>query len=116
LLLSQAYALIGDQDAADRERAAARSCFERLGAALDLEVLDAADGGPAGAGPVTNLSARELEVLQLVAQGKTNRDIAAELFLSEKTVARHLSNIFAKLGVGSRSAATAFAFANGLAG
>jgi DNA-binding CsgD family transcriptional regulator len=116
LLLSQAYALMGDQDAADRERAAARSCFERLGAALDLEVLDGADGGPAAAGPATNLSARELEVLRLVAQGKTNRDIAAELCLSEKTVARHLSNIFAKMGVGSRSAATAFAFANGLAG
>ena len=56
------------------------------------------------------LSARELEVLRLVAAGKTNRQIAAELVVSEHTVARHLQNIFAKLGVSSRTAATAFAF------
>ncbi len=58
------------------------------------------------------LTPREVEVLRLVAQGKSNREIAAVLFLSEKTVARHLANMFAKLGVSSRSAATAFAFAN----
>jgi len=56
------------------------------------------------------LSARELEVLRLVATGRTNRAIAGELFLSEKTVARHVSNIFVKLGVSSRAAATAYAY------
>ncbi len=56
------------------------------------------------------MSARELEVLRLVATGRTNRAIAGELFLSEKTVARHVSNIFVKLGVSSRAAATAYAY------
>ena len=60
----------------------------------------------------TGLSPRELEVLRLVAQGKTNRVIAAELVVSEKTVASHVSHIFTKLGVTSRSAATAFAYDN----
>ena len=63
----------------------------------------------------SGLTARELEVLRLVAVGRTNREIAAELVVSEHTVARHLQNIFAKLGVSSRSAATAFAFEHGLA-
>jgi DNA-binding NarL/FixJ family response regulator len=62
------------------------------------------------------LTAREVEVLKLVAAGSSNKEIAAELFLSEKTVSRHLSNIFAKIGVSSRAAATAFAFEQGLAG
>jgi DNA-binding NarL/FixJ family response regulator len=61
------------------------------------------------------LTEREAEVLRLVAAGKTNRAIAAELYLSEKTIARHLSNIFTKLGVGSRAAATAFATREGIA-
>ena len=56
------------------------------------------------------MSSREVEVLRLVAQGKTNRVIAAELFISEKTVASHVSHIFTKLGLSSRSAATAYAF------
>jgi DNA-binding NarL/FixJ family response regulator len=56
------------------------------------------------------LSRRELEVLRLVAAGKSNREIAAELVISEHTVARHVQNIFAKLGLSSRAAATAFAF------
>jgi DNA-binding NarL/FixJ family response regulator len=56
------------------------------------------------------LTSRELEVLALVAAGKTNRSIAADLFISEKTVARHVSNIFAKLGLSSRAAATAYAY------
>ena len=59
---------------------------------------------------VHGLTARELEVLRLVAAGRTNKAIAAELVLSERTVERHVSNIFAKLGVSSRSAATAFAY------
>ena len=61
------------------------------------------------------LTAREAEVLRLVASGKSNAQIAAELVLSEKTVARHLSNIFAKLGVNSRTAAAAYAFEHQLA-
>ena len=63
---------------------------------------------------VGGLTAREVEVLALVASGKTNRAIASELFLSEKTVARHVSNIFMKLGLSSRSAATAYAYEHGL--
>ena len=72
--------------------------------------VDAA-AATAGAG---GLSPRELEVLRLVATGRTNHAIAAELVLSEKTVARHLSNIFAKLGLSSRSAATAYAYEHDL--
>jgi DNA-binding NarL/FixJ family response regulator len=56
-----------------------------------------------------------VEVLRLVASGKTNRSIAGELVLSEKTVARHLSNIFTKLGISSRASATAYAYEHGLA-
>ena len=69
-------------------------------------------GGPAAL--PGGLTAREAEVLRLVASGKTNRDIAVELVISEHTVARHLQNIFAKLGVTSRSAATAFAYEHDL--
>ena len=58
---------------------------------------------------------REVEVLRLVAKGCTNRDVAAMLFISERTVHRHLSNIFIKLGISSRSAATAYAFEHGIA-
>ena len=64
--------------------------------------------------PRHGLTARELEVLRLVASGASNKVTAAELVLSEKTVERHLSNIFAKLGVSSRAAATAFAYEHGL--
>ena len=66
---------------------------------------------PASEDPLTK---REAEVLKLVATGKTNRDIANELFISEKTVARHLSNIFVKLDLTSRAAATAYAYQNDL--
>lgn len=64
--------------------------------------------------PVAGLTAREVEVLRLVAAGKSNREIAAELYLSVKTIARHLSNIFGKIDVSSRAAATAFAYEQGL--
>ena len=64
---------------------------------------------------IAGLSDRELEVLRLVGQGRTNREIAATLFLSQNTVARHLTNIFNKAGVGNRAGATAFALRHGLA-
>ncbi|HEV2951458.1 MAG TPA: helix-turn-helix transcriptional regulator, partial [Actinomycetota bacterium] len=91
---------------------AALSAFERLGAVPDAHSVAGmvSDGPPLPRG----LTAREVEVLRLVAAGKTNRDIAAELVISEHTVARHLQNMFVKLGVSSRSAATAFAFEHSL--
>jgi DNA-binding NarL/FixJ family response regulator len=60
------------------------------------------------------LTAREVEVLALVATGKTNRAIADDLFVTESTIARHVSNIFTKLGLSSRSAATAYAYEHDL--
>ena len=78
----------------------------RLDAVVDAPVAASADG----------LTAREIEVLRLVAAGKTNRAVAADLVISEKTVARHLSNIFDKLGVSSRAAATAYAYEHDLIG
>ena len=91
------------------EQDAARETLAALGAAPDLARLDAPP-----ARDRHGLSARELEVLRLVASGAGNKAIAAELVLSEKTIERHLSNIFAKLGVSSRAAATAFAYEHGL--
>lgn len=108
LLLARAYRTLGDADAAAREEAAAATVYDRLGAAWP-----AAAGG--GSALPRGLTEREAEVLALVAAGHTNREVAATLVISEKTVARHLANIFAKLGVSSRTAATAFAFENGLA-
>ena len=88
---------------------AARTVLHRLGAAPDLERLDrmATTGAPAGTGRLTG---RELEVLRLVAAGETNHAIATTLHLAEKTVHRHVSNIYTKLGVSSRAAATAYAY------
>ena len=84
----------------------------------DVVMEDAGALRPVGGGSVSEagaqLTARELEVLRLVASGRTNRAIAAKLFLSEKTVDRHLSNIFDKLDVSSRAAATAFAYTHKL--
>jgi DNA-binding NarL/FixJ family response regulator len=109
VLLGLACRALGDADGAAMELDAARSAFQQLGAAPDLSRVESlARRSPDGpAGPLT---ARELEVLRLVATGMGNRAIAAELFLSEKTVARHLSNIFTKLDLSSRSAATAYAY------
>ena len=92
---------------------AARWTFEQLGAAPDLAGSQALSRKPVTR-PAGGLTARELEVLRLVATGKTNRSIATDLFLSEKTVARHVSNIFVKLGVSSRAAATAYAYEHDL--
>ncbi len=102
---------LGDDAGAQLEFEAARHGLEELGARPDLERLAMLEGSPASGGP---LSPRESEVLALVAAGKTNRAIAAELFISEKTVARHVSNIFKKLRLSSRSEATAYAFKHGL--
>ena len=105
---------LGDGDSAALEWEAARDAFERLGARPDLARIDLLTASP-DASEEHGLTARELEVLRLVASGLSNRDIAKELVISEHTVARHLQNIFAKLGVSSRTAAGAFAFANDLA-
>jgi DNA-binding NarL/FixJ family response regulator len=88
---------------------AARWVFQQLGAAPDLARVQELSRTPAPKA-VGGLTTREVEVLLLVAAGKTNRAIATELFLSDKTVARHVSNIFTKLGLSSRSAATAYAY------
>ena len=109
-----AYRALGDDDTAGMELDAARSVFERLEAAPDLARVEELTGSAASQ-TAAGLTPREVEVLRLVATGKTNRAIAAELFLSEKTVARHVSNIFTKLGVSSRSAATAYAYQHDLA-
>ncbi|MQA15065.1 MAG: DNA-binding response regulator [Pseudonocardiaceae bacterium] len=109
LTVGMACRSLGDQDAARMELDAARQVFEDLAAGPDLarvESLTARASSKAGCG----LTAREVEVLRMVATGKTNRAIAGELFLSEKTVARHVSNIFSKLGLASRAAATGYAY------
>ena len=100
---------LGDEDAAKAELTAAREVFERLGALPDLArseaLLIAESTAPPG-----GLTSREIEVLRLIARGLTNRAIAEKLHISEKTVARHVSNIFLKLDLSSRSAATAYAY------
>ena len=111
VLIAQACRTLGDRESADLELDAARRVFADLGAATDVSTVD----GLRGSGVDTaGLSPRELEVVRLVAAGRSNQAIAAELVLSEKTVARHLSNIFGKLGVASRTAAAAYAYEHGL--
>jgi len=104
-LVARACADLGDDETGMLELDSARELFEQLGAAPDLARVT-----PQGAESAHGLSTRELEVLRLVASGKSNRAIATTLVISEHTVARHLQNIYAKLGISSRSAATAFAF------
>ncbi|MGH3715274.1 MAG: response regulator transcription factor, partial [Micromonosporaceae bacterium] len=113
VLIGSACHGLRDEDGALMEWDAARQVFQQLGAAPDLSRVDALTRRQP-AREASGLSPREIEVLRLVAAGKTNHAIATELFLSEKTVARHLSNIFTKLGVGSRTAAAAYAFEHGL--
>jgi DNA-binding CsgD family transcriptional regulator len=108
VLVAEACRALGDEEAAALELEAARSIFERLGAKPDLARLVGRTTDSHG------LSRRELEVLRLVASGKSNREIASELVISEHTVARHVQNIFAKLRLSSRAAATAFAFEHDL--
>ncbi len=109
LLLAAICARRDDQDGRRLEMDAARRLFTELDAAPCLARM-ALDSERAGRRSVGSLSEREAQVLRLLAAGKTNRDIGEALFISEKTVARHVSNIFDKLGVSSRTAATAWAY------
>jgi DNA-binding CsgD family transcriptional regulator len=104
---------LGDEDAAGIELEAAARVFSDLGAGPDLARVRRAFGAQPGSGG-TQLTGRELEVLRLLAAGRTNREIARELVISERTVDRHVSNLFTKLDVQSRSAATAYAYEHDL--
>jgi DNA-binding NarL/FixJ family response regulator len=109
VLIGLAYRALGDREGARLEFDGAHEIFDRLGATPDaarVAALTAQDGSHATGG----LTGREVEVLRLIATGATNRTIATELAISEKTVARHVSNIFTKLDLSSRAAATAYAY------
>jgi DNA-binding CsgD family transcriptional regulator/tetratricopeptide (TPR) repeat protein len=108
VLIGQACRALGDEEAAALEHKAARSEFERLGAQPELVRLDAPDmpGQPTPGHPLT---ARELQVLRLISSGRTNKEIASELCLSERTIDRHVSNILGKLDVPTRAAAAVHA-------
>jgi DNA-binding CsgD family transcriptional regulator len=107
VLIGRACRALGDEDGAALEFDAARSVFERLGAAPDLARCALLKGVRSAH---HGLTPRELQVLRLVAGGRTNKAIASKLSLSEKTIDRHVSNILSKLDVSSRTAATAFAY------
>jgi len=118
-LVAMACRRLGDADTAEMELDAARLIFEQLEARPDLaRVQGLTRAGSSRAAGQTDgpLTAREVEVIREVAAGKSNRTIAADLFLSEKTVERHISNIFTKLALSSRAAATAYAYEHGLVG
>ena len=110
VLIGLACRTLSDDSSAILELEAARDVFTRLGAVADLSRTDAL----LSRADVAGLSPRELEVLRLVAAGRSNQAIATELAISDRTVERHVSNIFVKLGVGSRTAAAAYAYAHGL--
>jgi DNA-binding NarL/FixJ family response regulator len=113
VLIAAAFRESGDAASAAIELDTARETFRKLGAAADLARADSLFNKAAIKVP-GSLSAREVEVIRLVASGRTNRDIASELGISEKTVARHISNIFNKLDLTSRASATAYAYENRL--
>ena len=102
---------LGDEDAARLELDVACAAFERLGA---RPTCPRRARSPRTRLRPSGLTARECEVLRLVAAGRTNREIAAELVISEHTVARHVQNMFAKADLSSRAAATAYAYEHGL--
>jgi len=108
-LIGQCCRELGDEETAQLEFDAALRLFRQLGARPDAASVEALIRKTLPT-QACGLTAREVEVIRLIAAGKTNRMIATDLFLSEKTVARHISNIFTKLGLASRSAATAYAF------
>ena len=111
VLIALACRSLGEEENATQELTAARQQFETLGAAADVARVDLLLTGSKSVSPLTT---RELQVLKLVASGITNREIADKLHISEKTVARHLSNIFTKLDLTSRTAATAYAYDHNL--
>ena len=113
VLIAIACRALGDEDAASMELEAAGRVFSDLGAGPDLARVRRAFGAQPGAGGA-QLTGREVEVLRLLAAGRTNREIAVELVISERTVDRHVSNVFSKLDVQSRSAATAYAYEHGI--
>jgi DNA-binding NarL/FixJ family response regulator len=113
VLVGQACRTLGDADSAEIEFDAASHVFLQLGATPDVDRLQTIIGSAELSHP-KGLTARELEVLRLVAMGRTNREISSTLVISEHTVARHLQNTFSKLGVSSRTAATAFALKHSL--
>lgn len=115
LLIALACRKQGDDLTANVELDAARAVFEQLGAVPDVARVEALSQ-QAGCSPNGPLTAREVQVLRLVAEGMTNRAIAHRLRISEKTVARHVSNIFTKLDLSSRAAAAAYAFRSGVVG
>ena len=116
VLLARAALALGDADGARLELECAQEVFARLGAQPDRAALGelarrlAATGGAGAPESGHGLTPRELQVLRLIATGRTNKQIARELSLSEKTIDRHVSNLFAKAKVASRAAATAFAY------
>jgi DNA-binding NarL/FixJ family response regulator len=117
--LGRACRLLGDSEGARLELSAARQVFERLGAGPALAAVEDAERAlqtePGSTPPREHgLTARELQVLRLLASGKSNKEIGRALFVSERTVGRHVDNIFGKLAVHSRAAATAFAYEHGL--
>jgi DNA-binding CsgD family transcriptional regulator len=109
VLIGLACRALGDDDTAEMELDTARWVFRQLGASPDVARVEALSRAGAVSAP-GGLTAREVEVLRLVAEGKSNREIAKALVLSDHTVRRHLQNIFNKIGVSSRAGATAFAF------
>jgi DNA-binding CsgD family transcriptional regulator len=113
VLVGLACRALGDEDGAGLQIDAAKAVFERLGAAPDLARIDQLIKG-APSGHAHGLTPRELQVLRLVAAGDTNKAIAVELSLSARTIERHLSNIFTKLDLSTRAAATAWAYEHDL--
>lgn len=111
VLIGTAYSRLGDAESAQLEWSGAQQLFQELDAVPDLARIERL-ARPAER--TTGLTSREEEVLALVAAGKTNREIAAELVISEHTARRHVQNIFTKLDLSSRAAATAFAYEHGL--
>lgn len=109
ILIGCAYRALGDEDTAEMEFDAAQWIFQQLGAAPSLVRVDTLTRR-AASGDTHGLTPRQLQVLRRVAAGATNKAIADELFISERTVERHVSNIFDKLSVSSRAAATAYAY------